>query len=99
MAGTPFQSGRNTGFDSPVRNRFTPNLFASLTEYLIKPDPPTDNTMIREFIERLKTWAKQTAAALKERLTPAIRTDQAHAASHRRYSEVIEKRSRKLLST
>jgi len=27
--------------------------------------------MIRELIERLKTWAKETAAALKERLTAA----------------------------
>jgi hypothetical protein len=30
--------------------------------------------MIRELIERLKTWAKQTAAALKERLAAAIHT-------------------------
>jgi hypothetical protein len=27
--------------------------------------------MIRELIERLKTWAKETAAAFKERLTAA----------------------------
>ena len=27
--------------------------------------------MIRELIERLKTWVKETAAALKERLTAA----------------------------
>ena len=30
--------------------------------------------MIRELIERLKRWAKQTAAALKERLIAAVRT-------------------------
>ena len=30
--------------------------------------------MIRELIERLKTWAKQTAAALKERLAAAVRS-------------------------
>lgn len=29
--------------------------------------------MIRELIERLKTWAKETAAALKARLTAAVR--------------------------
>ena len=30
--------------------------------------------MIRELIERLKTWAKQTTAALKERLAAAVRS-------------------------
>jgi len=30
--------------------------------------------MIRELIERLKMWAKQTAAALRERLTAAARS-------------------------
>ena len=30
--------------------------------------------MISELIERLKTWAKQTAAALKKRLMAAVRT-------------------------
>ena len=30
--------------------------------------------MIRELIERLKMWAKQTAAALRERLTVAARS-------------------------
>jgi hypothetical protein len=30
--------------------------------------------MIRELIERLKTWAKKTAAALRERLTAAARS-------------------------
>jgi len=70
----PHQSGRNTCPDSPVRDRITTGFFAPTTGYINRPDQPKDNTMIRELIERLKTWAKQTAAALKERLNAAFRT-------------------------
>ncbi len=46
--------------------------FAVTTEYINEPDQSEIITMIRERIERLKTWAKASIAAVKAKIAVAV---------------------------
>jgi hypothetical protein len=50
----------------------TTKIPAVTTEYINGPDQPKNIAMIRERIERLKTWIKESVAALKAKAAAAV---------------------------
>ena len=67
------KSGPVSRSDYTVRHSIAAKKFAVTTEFINRLEQPLIITMIRERIERLKTWAKESLAAFKAKLAAAIK--------------------------
>jgi len=65
------KSGQENAPDFRIQTRITTKIFTVIRGFIHRPDNIAINTMIHERIVQLKSWAKETIAALKEKCAAA----------------------------